>query len=287
MVLDPHLIIKKDTILKLLGNCESVLVAFSGGVDSALLLALSVEALGAERVLAVTGVSPSLASGELDEARAVARQLGARHEAVPTGEIERADYRANRGDRCFHCRSELFDILERVAVQQGLRQIAYGAIADDLGDDRPGMRAAGERKILAPLLDAGLTKDDVRALAADAGLSVREKPASACLASRIPVGTEVTPERLEQIDRAESALRELGLGQLRVRHHGDVARVELADKDLARLSDPEVRAEIARRVREAGFRYVSVDLEGYRTGSMNAPEGPELYRIGPARESGQ
>lgn len=282
----PPLTHKKNSALESLRACGSVLVAFSGGVDSAVLLALAVQALGPDRVLAVTADSDSLASGELDEAREIARALGARHEVVATREMERPAYRANAGDRCFHCRSELFDVLTGLAGRRGLARIVYGAIADDAGDHRPGMRAAEQRGVAAPLLEAGMSKADVRALAREAGLSVRDKPASACLASRIPAGVEVTPERLAQVDRAESALRELGFGQLRVRHHGDVARLELDDAGYRRLTaDDALRHEAARRVRQAGFRFVALDLQGYRSGSMN-PE-PPLHRIRPAREGGQ
>jgi len=260
-----------------------VLVALSGGVDSAVLLSLAAEALGPERVLAVTGASPSVSADEMDDARQVAGQIGVRHEVVPTFELDDDSYRANRGDRCYHCRDELFHVLERLAAERGFDAVAYGAIADDTGDHRPGMRAAEDRQVLAPLLDAGIDKEDVRALARAAGLVVREKPAAACLASRIPVGTEVTAERLSQVGRAEAGLRELGFRQLRVRHHDEVARLELDAEGMKMLEDPELRVEAVRRVREAGFRFVALDLEGYRTGSLN----PELHRIGPAREGGQ
>jgi uncharacterized protein len=240
-------------------------------------------------VFAVTGVSPSLAAGELDAARAISSGLGVHHEVVTTRELERSAYRANTGDRCFHCRSELFTMLRRMARERGFDRVAYGAIADDASDFRPGMRAADELEVLAPLLEAGIDKEEVRALAARAGLQVRDKPASACLASRIPVGTEVTAERLVQIDRAEAALRRLGYTQIRVRHHGEIARVELDDHGFERLNDAGARAALAAAVREAGFRYVAVDVEGYRTGSLNPvdPAGNGLYRIGPARDGGQ
>jgi uncharacterized protein len=280
---------KKTLAIERLRACEKVVVALSGGVDSAVLLALAAEALGPDRVLAVTGVSDSLASGELDDARAVCSTLGTAHEIVKTHEIERSDYRANTGDRCFHCRSELFAVLGEIARDRGYRHVVYGAIADDASDYRPGMQAARRFQVVAPLLEAGIGKEEVRLLAAEAGLSVREKPAAACLASRIPVGTEVTPERLGQIDRAEAALRRLGYRQIRVRHHGEIARLELDEEAFERLSDPGARAELVEAVKEAGFRFVAVDLEGYRSGSLNPvePEEPTLYRIGPAREGGQ
>jgi uncharacterized protein len=278
-----NLIIKKTKVLESLKRYGRVMVALSGGVDSAVVLALAVEALGPDRVLAVTGASSSVPESEIDDARDVARRLGVSHEVVPTFELERERYRANLGDRCFHCRTELFGVLGTLASERGFDAIAYGAILDDAGDHRPGMRAAEDRGILAPLLDAGIGKAEVRVLAAAADLPVREKPAAACLASRIPPGTEVTPERLAQVERAESGIRNLGFRQLRVRHHGDVARVELDDEGIARLASPETRAAVVAVVKAAGFRFVALDLEGYRTGSLN----PVLHRIRPAREGGQ
>lgn len=280
---------RKNLVLERFRELGKVLVALSGGVDSAVLLALAAEALGPERVLAATAVSESLPSGEFDDARAIARGLGVPHERVPTRELDNAAYRANRGDRCFHCRSEMFDIFLDLARGRGIPAVAYGAIRDDADDDRPGMRAAAERGVVAPLLEAGIGKAEVRALAAEAGLAVTDKPASACLASRIPVGTEVTAERLRQVDAAESALRRLGLRQFRVRHHGEVARLELDETGERLLGRRDIRAEVVRAVRRAGFRYVSLDLEGYRAGSVN-PDGKgarRVYRIGPAREGGQ
>jgi pyridinium-3,5-biscarboxylic acid mononucleotide sulfurtransferase len=275
---------KTREALRILRERKSVLVALSGGVDSGVLLALAIEALGRDRVLAVTGTSPSLAASDLDDARAVARAVGAPHVVVETQELLRSGYKANAGDRCYHCRSELFEILRRVATQRGMDAIAYGAIPEDASDDRPGMRAAEEAGILAPLVDAAFTKEEIRALASTAGLPVRDKPASACLASRIPPGVEVTPERLRQIEQAESALRALGFGQLRVRHHGEIARVELDPEGQDRLGDGALRSRVVEAIRAAGFRYVTIDLEGYRTGSLNPTS---LYRILPARESGQ
>jgi uncharacterized protein len=262
---------KRAEALKRLRECDSVLIALSGGVDSAVLLQLAVEALGPDRVLAVTGRSASLAAHELEDARRVAGHLGVRHESVETREVANPAYRANRGDRCYHCRTELFRELTGLASSRGLRSVAYGAIADDLSDFRPGMRAARELGVVAPLLEAGIDKREVRDLATAGRLPVRDKPAAACLSSRIPTGTEVTERRLAQVEAAESALRQLGFGQLRVRHHGEVARLELDAAGLARLADPELSADVVDRVRRAGFRYVAVDLEGYRSGSLNAP----------------
>jgi len=257
---------KKAVAVERLRACGSVVVALSGGVDSAVLLALAVEALGVERVLAATGTSPTLPAHDLEDAKAVAATLGCRHEVVGTRELERPAYRANAGDRCFHCRNELFAVLEQLARRRGMAAIVYGAIEDDTADDRPGMLAAARRGVVAPLLDAGLRKPEIRSLAAAAGLTVRDKPAAACLASRIPRGTEVTSERLEQVDRAEAVLRRLGFRLFRVRHHGEVARLELDPDGADRLCDPRVRSEVAAGVRAAGFRFVAVDLDGYRSG---------------------
>ena len=264
-----------------------MLVAVSGGVDSAVLLAVAVEALGSDRVVAITGRSASLAAGEADAAATVASQVGCRHRILDTDELADPDYRANRGDRCYHCRSELFARLREVGRHEGFRAIAYGAIADDLGDDRPGMRAAEEFAVLAPLLDAGFTKADVRWFAASRGLAVHDKPASACLSSRIPVGSEVTPAKLRQVERAEAGLRALGFVQLRVRHHGQVAHVELDTEGLRQVADPAVRERVADEVRRAGFRAVRVDPDGYRGGRGKPPVGRQLYSIEPARDGGQ
>lgn len=274
------LIPKVERAISVLRPHRGVIVALSGGVDSATLLAVACEALGPANVLAVTGRSGAVAEPEIDDAKEVARQLGVAHSVVDTHEIEKAEYRLNRGDRCFHCRTELFEILSAISTGRGVQAIAYGAIVDDLGDDRPGMQAARDMGILAPLLDAGLYKSEVRALAKQFNLHIHDKPSNACLASRMPIGHEVTPERLSQVDRAESGLRRFGFRQCRVRHHGDIARIEFADHDAGRLGDPAVRAEIVRVVKAAGFRFVAVDLEGYE-------EGGRLYSIAPARESGQ
>jgi len=265
------------------------MVALSGGVDSAVLLALAVDALGAEGVLAVTGRSSSLAATDEADAADVARELGTPHRFVETRELDDPDYRANRGDRCFHCRNELFGRLERLARAEGFAAIAYGAIVDDLGDVRPGMRAADAFGVLAPLLEAGFSKADVRAVAASRGLRVRDKPAAACLSSRIPVGTEVTAERLARVESAERALRDLGYGQLRVRHHGALARIEFDREGLERTEDPAAREAAIAAVRAAGFDAVVVDPTGYRPagGESGGPAPSALYSIEPKRDGGQ
>ena len=243
-------------------------VAFSGGVDSSLLLALAAKTLGADQVVALLGVSPSLAVDERVAAHAVARAVGVAVVEITTYEGDRAEYQANGPDRCFHCKDELFTrIDDEVVATHRLDAVAYGENADDARrPDRPGSQAATSHAVLRPLADLGLTKADVRRLARTLGLSVADKPAAPCLASRIPHHEEVTPEKLGQIDRAESALHELGFADLRVRHHGDVARIELPVADLVRAVTEPTRGLVRRAVIEAGFRYVTVDLAGMQSG---------------------
>lgn len=248
-------------------------VAFSGGVDSTLLLALAKEALGSDRVLAVTARSASLAEAELEACVVLARELSVDLELLETREMERPDYRANAGDRCFHCKDELFVRIEEIAALRGVEAVAYGATADDAGDHRPGMRAAGRHRVLAPLLDAGFGKPDVRDLSLELGLPTWDKPAQPCLASRVPYGEEVTPAKLRRVELAEQVLKSLGLRELRVRHHGSdqtpTARIEVPVSDLPRIIEPEARREIARALRSIGFAYVTLDLEGFRSGRLN------------------
>jgi uncharacterized protein len=253
-----------------LASLPGAVVAFSGGVDSTMLLHACVGALG-DRVLAVTADSPSLPRHELAEARSLAQLVGARHLVVQTRELLREGYRRNAPDRCYFCKSELFDVVAeqlRTQVAPAAWPVLYGAIADDLADHRPGGRAAAERGVLAPLARAGLTKDDVRRYSRDHALPTAAKPSWACLASRVPYGTEVDAALLGRIERAEDALRRLGYRQFRVRHHGDVARVELPAEDLARAVGRD-RAAIDAGIREAGYTYVALDLRGFRSGSMN------------------
>lgn len=248
-------------------------VAFSGGVDSTVLLALAARALGADQVIALLGVSPSLAASERRAAHRVAEQLGVTVVEIETREGDRAAYRANGPDRCYHCKDELFSTIDAgVAATYGLDAIAYGENADDVRrPDRPGARAATEHDVRRPLATAGMSKVEVRAIARLLDLAVADKPASPCLASRIPHFEEVTPEKLAQIDRAEEALRDLGLGDLRVRHHGDIARLELAADDLASIATDPLRSEVLRAVRGAGFRYVTLDLAGLQSGAFTLP----------------
>jgi len=266
---------KKQRVLHALACHEQIIVALSGGVDSAVLLGLAVEALGSQSVVAATGVSPSLAAADLADARRVAKQFGVRHLEVATDEIRLPEYRANRGDRCYHCRSELFGVLAGLAQRLGRAVIAYGAVADDAPEERPGMRAADERGVLAPLLDAGVRKEDVRALARSLGLALAEKPAAACLASRLPVGESVTRSALRQVERAEAAVRSLGFEQVRVRHHGPLARLELDEAGIARILQGELRRDVARALRSVGYRFVTVDLDGYRPGGAGLAHEPE------------
>jgi uncharacterized protein len=264
------------TLAELRGRLDGIRrlgVAFSGGVDSSLLLALAAEALGTDQVLALLGVSASLAADERLAAHEVARGLGVAVVEVTTYEGDRPEYQANGPDRCFHCKDELFRrIDDEVLAAHRLDAVAYGENADDARrPDRPGSQAATEHAVLRPLADLGLTKADVRALARQLGLSVADKPAAPCLASRIPHHEPVTPAKLRQIDQAEAALRALGLSDLRVRHHGDVARVELLAQDLPRAVVEPLRSQLVAAVRGAGFRFVTVDLAGIQSGAFTLP----------------
>ena len=248
-------------------------VAYSGGVDSATLLAVAVRALGAEGVHAILAVSPSLARTERAAAHTTAESIGARVVEIETTETEHPDYRANDVDRCYHCKNEMFTrIDDELVAQLGLAAVAYGENADDaLRPDRPGARAATEHRVLRPLAEADLTKAEVRALARHLGLDVADKPAAPCLASRIPHGSEVTPAKLREIEAAEEVLRDLGFADGRVRHHGDVARVELLEADLPRAVTADVRAALVAGVRAAGFRFVAIDLAGIQSGAFTLP----------------
>ena len=242
-------------------------VAFSGGVDSAMLVHVCARVLG-DRTLAVTADSPSLPRAELGLALEFTRARGIRHQVIRTKELRREGYRRNAPDRCYFCKSELFETM--VAELEGRHRqwpMLYGAIADDFADHRPGARAAAEHRVLAPLADAQLTKEDVRRYSREQGLSTAEKPSFACLSSRVPYGTAIDRELLQKIERAEEFLRRLGFRQYRVRHHGDLARVELPPNDLEKAM--QLRGEIAEGIRAAGYVYVTLDLLGYRTGSMN------------------
>jgi uncharacterized protein len=255
-----------DARLRALGR---TLVAYSGGVDSAFLAWAAHQTLG-ENMLAVIADSASLARSHLDDAIAFAREQQIPLKVVETGELSNPDYARNDSQRCFHCKDELFTVMEVLRAEHGFDSIAYGVNLDDQGDFRPGQRAARDHHVAAPLLDAGLTKQDIRNLARDGGLRVWEKPASACLSSRIEYGRPVTREALSVIEQGEDALRALGFRQYRVRHHGEIVRIEIARDELARALAPAMAVEFTRIFKALGFKFVTLDLEGFRSGSMNS-----------------
>jgi uncharacterized protein len=259
---------KERLLFARLNEASSVIVAFSGGADSAYLAWAAQQALGS-RALSATAVSPSFSTHDRTAVEDFVRLTNIRHEFVETHELDNPGYRANAMDRCYFCKDELFSVLDALAEQRGFAATAYGVNADDTLDFRPGHRAAKEHRVLAPLLDVGLRKAEIRSLSRRAGLLTWDRPASACLASRVPYGTEVTPERLSLIERGEAALRELGFCQFRVRLHDQLARVEIASEEMHRALSPEMANEIAKRLKAAGFTYVALDLEGYRQGSLN------------------
>jgi uncharacterized protein len=259
---------KELSLLKQLAEFPSVIVALSGGADSAYLAWAAHRAIG-EHALSVTALSPSYSSHDRAVVEDFVHQLGVRHEFIETHEMENPRYRANAADRCYFCKDELFTVLDVMAQERGFAVVAYGVNADDTLDFRPGHRAASEHRVLAPLLDARLHKAEIRLLSQRAGLPTWDRPASACLASRLPYGTEVTPDRLALVERGEAALRELGFRQFRVRLHDKLARVEIAPEEMARAMSPEMAASISARLKAAGFTFVALDLEGYRQGSLN------------------
>jgi uncharacterized protein len=266
--LAPDLAAKQDALLACLGSAGRVLIAFSGGVDSSYLAWAAHRALGPDS-LSVTAVSPSYPESHRVIAEKIVADFGLAHRFVETHEMDRPAYRANASDRCYHCKSELFETLDGLARELRFDAIAYGINTDDTSDFRPGHRAAREHDVLAPFLEVGLSKQEIRDLSRAAGLPTADLPASACLSSRLPYGTEVTVERLRQVEEGEERLRGLGFRQVRLRHHGELARVEIEPAELPLALDPGMAKRIVQALKPLGFRYVSLDLEGYRMGSLN------------------
>ena len=256
-------------LFNLLATFDSVIVAFSGGVDSAYLAWAATQVLGPERALCITADSPSYPDNHRQIALSLARDFSLRHEIIRTEEVERPEYRANPVNRCYYCKHELYTTLTRIAAERGVASIVDGANADDRGDYRPGRQAAREFGVRSPLDEVNLTKAAIRELSRRAGLPTWDEPASACLSSRIPYHSEVTDEKLRTIERAEASLRSLGFRICRVRHHDDLARIELGRDEIARALEPELSATIIRALKAAGYKYVTIDLQGYRLGSLN------------------
>jgi uncharacterized protein len=260
---------KEAQLLTRLAEFPSLLIAVSGGADSAYLAWAAHQVLGA-KALSVTAISPSYSAYDRAELETFIAHAGVRHEFAETHEMDNPAYRANAGDRCYYCKDELFNVLDEIAAAREFAAVAYGVNADDTSDFRPGQRAAAEHRVIAPLLDAKMSKADIRALSKRAGLPTWDRPASACLSSRLPYGTEVTPERLSLVEQGEAILRELGFRQFRVRLHEELARIEIAPDEMPAAMTLERSAEISHRFKAAGFLYVALDLEGYRQGSLNA-----------------
>lgn len=259
---------KEQRLYDALRGVPSLIVAYSGGVDSAYLAYAAHRALGG-RMLAVTALSASYSARDRSEAEACVARFKMPHEFIETDELANPDYRANNPDRCFFCKDELFDKLDALATARGFSAVAYGVNLNDQGDWRPGQRAAKEHRVLAPLLDAGLTKDDIRELARRGEVPVWDRPASACLSSRVAYGIEVTPERLRIIEQGEEALRDLGFRQMRVRYHEEIVRIEISPEELPRALDPGMTRKFVEIFKALGFKFVTLDLEGYRSGSLN------------------
>ncbi len=270
---------KRDRLIELLRSLNSCAVAFSAGVDSTVVAKAAHLALG-ERAVAVTGTSASLAAGELDEARQLAELIGIRHVVIETDEFSKGDYTRNAPDRCFHCKTELYTQLDGLVERLGVAAVVNGANADDTSDYRPGMQAAANHHVRSPLAECGINKEEVRALAAQWQLPVWDKPATPCLSSRVAYGEEVTPQRLTMIDRAEQFLRDHGLPIVRVRYHkGDLARLEVPLEDLPQLCEPAFRQSLTHHLKSLGFKFITLDLEGFRSGSLNTLVPVELIKL--------
>jgi pyridinium-3,5-biscarboxylic acid mononucleotide sulfurtransferase len=274
--MDPALEAKKQKLLDILREMGGCVIGFSGGVDSTFLFAVAAGVLG-ERALAVTATSETYPERELREANDLAAKIGGRHRVIVSEELDIPGFAENPADRCYHCKSELFTKLRKLAADEGLPHVADGSNVDDRGDYRPGRRALRELGVRSPMEEAGLSKADIRELSKAMDLPTWDKPSFACLSSRFPYGVTITREKLTVVGRAEEALRDLGLRTLRVRHHGDVARLELGAEEFGRVTNG-LRDEVVRRVKAAGYTYVALDLQGYRTGAMN-----EALRVIPGR----
>jgi uncharacterized protein len=272
---------KRDRLLEVLRSLGSAAVAFSGGIDSTVVAQAAQLALG-DRAIAVTADSPSVPRTEIETACRLAQRIGIRHRVIPTAEFDDANYVRNDGSRCYYCKSELYSRIETLLTELGVSVICSGANLDDAGDYRPGLKAAAEHRVRHPLQEAGFTKADVRALALAWELPTWDKPASPCLSSRLAPGVEVTPERTARIEAAEEYLHSLGYRECRVRlHEGELARIEVPLGEMARLLEPEVHQELVRRLKELGFRYINLDLEGFRSGSLNQLVSLEYQRLFP------